>query len=124
MPFRRKDPGVTLTHKGTGKTMDGAAAAMLVNRAPGLVEEWAFYEKAADPQPRFRTRWNGYGRYGTLRLAAGRSKADKAAFFDHVAQAQTLPRGVMSSPTPVAKMPWGWRRAPHAFQNQRGGGVV
>ena len=49
MAFRRKDSGVTLTHKGASKTMDGAAAAVLVNRAPDLVEEWAFYEKAADP---------------------------------------------------------------------------
>ena len=122
MPFKLKDSGVTLTHKGTGHTMDGAAAdvlqltfknvgdtpenryEVLVNRASGLVEEWAFYEKAADAQPGFRTRWNGYGRHGTLLLASGRSKAAKPAVFDHVTQVQTLPRGVMSSLTPVAKI--------------------
>lgn len=122
MPFKLKDSGVTLTYKGTGHTMDGAAAdvlqltfknvgdtpenryEVLVNRASGLAEEWAFYEKAADAQPSFRTRWNGYGRHGALLLAAGRSKDTKPAVFDHIAQTQAVPRGVMSSPTPVAKI--------------------
>ena len=121
MPFKLKDSGVTLTYKGEGKTMDGAAAdvlqmtfkevgvtpqnryEVLVNRVTGLVEEWAYFAKAADAQPAFRRRWNEYARHGSLLLAAGRSDA-KPSRLDHIAQLQTLPDGVMTSPTPVTKL--------------------
>ncbi|MFD1469655.1 hypothetical protein ACFQ48_15620 [Hymenobacter caeli] len=122
MPFKLQDPGVNLTYKGAGKTMDGAPAdvlgmtfenvgvtpenryEVLVNRATGLVDEWAYFPKATDAQPAFRRRWNEYARHGQLLLAAGRSEAAKPARFDFVAAAQTLPDGVMTSPVPVTKL--------------------
>ncbi len=122
MPFKLKDSGVTLTHKGEGKTMDGAPAdvlqmtfknvgvtpqnryEVLVNRATGLVDEWAYFAKADDAQPAFRRRWNEYARHGALLLAAGRSDATKPARLDNIAQLQTLPAGTMTSPTPIAKL--------------------
>jgi hypothetical protein len=122
MPFKLKDSGVTLTYKGEGKTLDGAPAdvlqltfkdvgvtpqnryEVLVNRANGLVEEWAFFAKATDEQPGFRRRWNEYQKYGNLMLASGRSDATKPARLDNVAQLQTIPEGVMTSTTPVAKL--------------------
>lgn len=122
MPFKMKDSGVTLKHKGMGQTMDGAAAdvlqmtfknvgdtpqnryEVLVNRASGLVEEWAYFEKSTDAQPGFRTRWNGYGRHGALLLAAGRGAETKPAHFDNVTQTQVVPQGVMGSSKPVVKL--------------------
>ncbi|WP_375416818.1 hypothetical protein [uncultured Hymenobacter sp.] len=122
MPFKLKDTGVTLTYKGPGKLMSGAPAdvlqmtfknvgvtpdnryEVLVSRASGLVEEWAYFEKARDAKPAFRRRWNDYRRHGALLLASGRGEAAKPARLDDIAQVQTLPAGVMSSPTPVAKL--------------------
>ncbi len=122
MPFKLKDSGVTLTYKGEGKTMDGAVAdilqmtfknvgvtpdnryEVLVNRATGLVDEWAYFDKAADPQPAFRRRWNEYAKFNGLLLASGRSDAAKPAHFDNVTLVQSLPAGVMSSPTPVTRL--------------------
>lgn len=122
MPFKLKDSGVTLKYKGEGKTMDGAPAdvlfmsfknvgvtpqngyEVLVNRATNLVEEWAYFQNATDQQPAFRRRWNEYARHGQLMLASGRSDASKPGRLDDVAVAQTLPEGVMTSKTPVAKL--------------------
>ena len=122
MPFKLKDSGVTLGYKGEGKTLDGAAAdvlqltfknvgvtpqnryEVLVNRANGLVEEWAYFANATDPQPGFRRRWNEYSSHNGLLLAAGRSDAAKPGRLDNVAHVQTLPEGVMTSATPVAKL--------------------
>ncbi|GAB2475513.1 hypothetical protein GCM10011375_23040 [Hymenobacter qilianensis] len=122
MPFKLKDSGVTLTYKGEGKTMDGAAAdilqmtfknvgvtpqnryEILVNKATNLVEEWAYFPKATDEQPAFRRRWNDYAKHGQLLLAAGRDEATKPSRLDNIAAAQTIPAGVMTSKTPVAKL--------------------
>lgn len=122
MPFKLKDSGVTLRYKGPGTTMDGAQADVLrltfknvgdtpengyevfVSRASGLVEEWAYFAKATDPQPAFRRRWNGYSPHAGLLLAAGRSEAAKPALLDNVTLVQTLPNGLMSSTTPVARL--------------------
>ena len=122
MPFKLKDSGVTLTYKGEGKTMDGAVAdvlqmtfknvgvtpqnryEVLVNRATGLVDEWAYFANATDPQPAFRRRWNEYEKHGALLLAAGRSDAAKPGRLDNIAAAQSLPAEVMTSKTPVTKL--------------------
>ena len=122
MPFKLKDSGVTLAYKGAAKTMDGTPADLLqltfknvgvtpqnryevlVNRATGLVDEWAYFTNATDPQPAFRRHWNEYGRHGQLLLAAGRSEATKPARLDNIATAQTLPAGVMTSKVPVVKL--------------------
>ena len=122
MPFKLEDPGVKLTYRGESKTMDGAPAdvlgmtfenvgvtpenryEVLVNRATGLVDEWAYFPKATDAQPAFRRHWNEYARHGQLLLAAGRSEADKPARLDNIATAQSLPETVMMSKTPVVKL--------------------
>lgn len=122
MPFKLKDSGVTLGYKGEGRTMDGAAAdvlqltfknvgvtpdnryEVLVNRATNLVDEWAYFPHAADPQPAFRRHWNEYARHGQLLLASGRDEASKPGHLDYVAAAQTLPTGLMTSTMPVTKL--------------------
>jgi hypothetical protein len=122
MPFKLKDSGVTLTYKGSTKTMAGQPAdalqltfknvgttpenryEVLVSPTTGLVDEWAYFPKATDAQPAFRRRWADYARHGQLLLAADRSEATKPARLDDIATAQTLPDGVMTSKTPVAKL--------------------
>jgi hypothetical protein len=124
MPFKLKDSGVTLAYKGEAKTQAGAPADLLqmtfknvgvtpqnryeilVNRATGLVDEWAYFAKADDAQPAFRRHWADYARHGQLLLAADRSDAAtaKSARLDNIFQAQTVPEGVMTSKVPVAKL--------------------
>ncbi|MFC6222524.1 hypothetical protein ACFP2F_04660 [Hymenobacter artigasi] len=122
MPFKLKDSGVTLKYKGAAKTMAGQPAEalqltfknvgttpengyeVLVNPTTGLVDEWAYFPAAADAQPAFRRRWADYTRHGQILLAADRSDATKPTRLDNIATAQTLPEGVMSSPTPVTKL--------------------
>jgi hypothetical protein len=122
MPFKLKDSGVTLTYKGEGKTLAGAPAdilqmtfkgvgvtpqnryEVLVNRQTGLVDEWAYFPNATDAQPAFRRQWNDYARHGQILLASGRAEATKPGRLNNVATAQTLPEGVMTSKTPVAKL--------------------
>ena len=123
MPFKLKDSGVTLTYKGEAKTQAGVPADLLqmtfknvgvtpqnryeilVNRATGLVDEWAYFAKADDAQPAFRRRWADYARHGQLLLAADRSDAvnAKPARLDNIYQAQTLPEGVMTGKVAAAK---------------------
>ena len=122
MPFKLKDSGVTLTYKGETKTLAGVPAdllqmtfknvgvtpqnryELLVNRATGLIDEWAYFAKADDAQPAFRRRWADYGRHGQLLLAADRSDAAKPARLDNVFSAQVLPQGAMTSRVPLAKL--------------------
>ena len=121
MPFKLKDSGVTLTYKGEGKTLAGAPADMLqmtfknvgvtpqnryeilVNRATGLVDEWAYFAKADDAQPAFRRRWADYARHGQLLLAADRSDAAKPTRLENIDQSQAVPAGMMTSKVAVAK---------------------
>ncbi len=92
-----------MTFKNVGVTPQNRYE-VLVNRATNLVEEWAYFAKATDEQPAFRRRWNDYANHGQLMLAAGRDEANKPSRLDNVAAAQTIPEGVMTSNTPVAKL--------------------
>src|SRR5262249_18879636 len=69
MPYKLKDSGVTLRYQGVGKLADGRPAEVLVMtfagvgvtpqnkydvyvaQDSGLVEQWAYYEKASDAKP-------------------------------------------------------------------------
>ncbi|MBC6991227.1 hypothetical protein [Hymenobacter sp. BT491] len=122
MPFKLKDSGVTLKYKGPAKTRQGADADMLemtfqnvgvtpdnryevlVNKATGLVDEWAYFPKATDAKPAFRRRWSDYSRHDGIMLAADRSDSTKTTRLDDIAAVQTLPAGIMTSPTPVTKI--------------------
>ncbi|GAB2955323.1 hypothetical protein GCM10027048_21320 [Hymenobacter coalescens] len=122
MPFKLKDSGVTLTYKGPAQTQIGAPAQVLqltfekvgvtpenryeilVNPKTGLVEEWAFFRKASDPAPSFRRQWTDYRRYGQIVLAADRTDGKDGRRLQHLAARQTVPAGLMQSPTPVAKL--------------------
>jgi hypothetical protein len=92
MPYKLKDSGVTLKYKGEGKTEKGEASDVLeltfsgvgdtpdnkyevyVDKQTNLVNQWVFYSKYDDPEPRFVTAWDDYKQYGKILLSAGRSK--------------------------------------------------
>ena len=115
MPYKLKDSGVTLTYSGEGKTENGRDARILtltfdsvgvtpqnkydvyVDRERMLVEQWAFYRNASDPEPRFVGPWTDWQPHGRIMLSANRGRAshtDVAVFDD-------LPRSVFESPEPV-----------------------
>jgi len=116
MPYKMLDPGVTLKYAGEGETEEGHAADVLeltfgegvgytpqnrydvlVGRESGLVEQWNFYEDAADAEPSFRLPWNGWERFGGILLATdhGRGADWGIAVYDD------LPRSVFESSAPV-----------------------
>lgn len=118
MPFKLKDSGVTLKYAGEGKTENGRDAHVLtltfenvgvtpqnkydvyVDKERMLVEQWAFYRKVSDPEPRFVGPWTDWVPHGRILLSANRgrtSHTDVAVFDD-------LPRAVFVSPEPVDMM--------------------
>jgi hypothetical protein len=115
MPYKLKDSGVTLGYKGEGTLADGRAADVLqltfegvgvtpenkydvyVSRDRHLVEQWSFYGKASDPEPRFTTPWGKWERHGQVLLSGDRGErqlTDIRVFDD-------LPRPVFESPEPA-----------------------
>lgn len=115
MPYKLRDPGVTLRYLGERDMQDGRPADVLeltfknVGRTPDnkyevcvdkethLVGEWSYYTKADDPEPRFTGPWTDWQRVGRIMLAGsrGRDKDWKLAVYDD------LPRSVFESPEPV-----------------------
>ncbi len=92
MPYKLKDSGVTLKYVGRDSTMNGTLAEVVqltfsgVGETPHnkyhvyidpdsyLVVQWDFYLDAADTIPRFRTPWNGWKRYGQIKLSGDRGQ--------------------------------------------------
>lgn len=90
MPYKLKDSGVTLRYKGVAAMADGKPADVVVltfaqvgvtpenkydvyvAKGSGLVEQWAYYEKAAETAPQFQTPWRGWRRYGRIMLSGDR----------------------------------------------------
>ena len=115
MPYKLRDPGVTLKHVGAGTMVDGRAAEVLeltfagVGRTPenkyrvyvaadsGLVEQWDFYAQAADEEPRFQVPWHDWRPHGGILLSADRGERRH----DGVAVLDEVPAGALSSPDPV-----------------------
>ena len=115
MPYKLRDPGVTLKHLGRGTMVDGRAAEVLgltfdnVGRTPenkyrvyvaadsGLVEQWDFYADAADEEPRFQVPWHDWQPHGGILLSAerGRGRHTGVGVLDEV------PAGALTSPDPV-----------------------
>lgn len=112
MPYKLRDPGVTLTYQGERSMADGRSAEVLdmtfeeVGRTPenryeiyvakdsGLVEQWDFYTEARDEKPAFQIPWHGWKKYGTIRLSGdrGRGQLTDIAVYDD------LPRPVYENP--------------------------
>ena len=91
MPFKLKDSGVTLTYvgeeevegkmndvlelrfKNVGKTPQNKYQ-VFVDKSTNLVSQWAFFPKADDAEPRFKTPWTDYVKHGEILLSGGRGK--------------------------------------------------
>ena len=115
MPYKLRDPGVTLKHVGAGEMVDGRAAEVLeltfaeVGRTPenryrvyvaadsGLVEQWDFYRHAADPEPRFQIPWHDWRPHGEILLSADRGENGHTG----IAVLDEVPAGAFTSPDPV-----------------------
>lgn len=115
MPYKLKDSGVTLAYAGGGTLRDERQADVLeltfqevgrtpenkyhvfVSRDRHLVEQWSFFAKADDPEPRFTNPWGNWKQYGAILLSDDRGEnahTDLAVF-------ESLPREVYKDPAPV-----------------------
>lgn len=92
MPYKLKDTGVTLRHLGVRDMEDDRAADVLeltfadvgvtpqnkyhvyVAHDSGLVEQWDFYAKSDDAEPRFRIPWHDWHPYGGILLSGNRGE--------------------------------------------------
>jgi hypothetical protein len=94
MPYKLKDPGVSISFIGTEKDSAGNNCNVLqltfskvgvtpdnkyhifIDKKTYLVTQWAFYEKFSDATPEFIDPWNNYERYGNILLSGDRGKYD------------------------------------------------
>ena len=92
MPFKLRDPGVTLRYLGAKASDDGRAADLLqltfsqvgvtpdnkyqvwVDKKTRLVTQWSYFEKFTDEKPQFQLPWTDYQRYGRIMLSSGRGR--------------------------------------------------
>jgi hypothetical protein len=92
MPFKLKDPGVTLYYAGmmadeTDSTKRAAVVEMhfdevgdtpqnkyriYINPSDSLVHAWAYYNERSDEQPALITPWQDYQEYNGLKLSGDR----------------------------------------------------
>jgi hypothetical protein len=115
MPYKLKDSGVTLRYQGEGTMADGRAADVLqltfegvgvtpenkydvyVSKDRRLVEQWSYYARYDDAEPRFTTPWAGWTRHGGVLLSGDRGERQ----LSDIRVYEELPRSVFESPAPV-----------------------
>jgi hypothetical protein len=115
MPYKLKDSGVTLKYVGEKQMESGTDAEVLqltfeavgvtpenkyevfVNKESKIVEQWSFFRRASDDQPRFSTPWHEWEQHGKILLSANRGERGHSdiAVFDE------LSASVFESPDPV-----------------------
>ncbi len=90
MPFKLKDPGVSLKYLRKDTTSSGIASDVIqltfdsvgespdnkyevyVDKKTNLVVEWAFFKNANDEKPQFKNEWKFYKKYGNILLSFDR----------------------------------------------------
>lgn len=115
MPFKIKDPGVTLKYIGEDTTLKGAKADVVrltykgvgvtpnnafhvwINNQTNLIDQWAYYKVANQPKPDFVHSWEDYRTYGKIKLSGirGERKISDVQVFNK------LPDNVFTSFEPV-----------------------
>jgi hypothetical protein len=115
MPYKLRDPGVTLKYKGEMAMQDGRPSDCLeltfdhvgvtpenkymvyIAKDSHLVEQWEYFEKASDEKPAMQTPWHDWKRCGSIMLSGdrGEHKLNDICVFD------VLPRAVFESPGAV-----------------------
>lgn len=116
MPFKLLDPGVTLTMAGDATLEDGRACNVLqltfdevgytpqnkyhvfVDAESKLVEQWAFFADAGDPEPRFTLPWTGWKDFGGVKIATVHGQGRDWAIAVH----DRLPASVFTTTEPVS----------------------
>ena len=94
MPLKLKDSGVTLKYLGEEENQDGDMSYKLeltfaevgvtpynkyhvyVNKETNLVNQWDFFTRYDDPEPRFSNTWTDYKSYDGLMLSSGRGNRE------------------------------------------------
>lgn len=94
MPFKLKDPGVTLKYIGKEKTAENKEAEVLemtfanvgvtpdnkykiyIDPVTNLVAQWAYYKKYNDEKPGFIRPWGDYKPFGKILLSGERGDRD------------------------------------------------
>ena len=92
MPFKMKDPGVTLQYIGQVEIQGGKQADVVemtfveVGVTPdnkyhvyfdansGFVSQWDYYRSATDEEPRITNPWQDYKKYGSIMLSGDRGE--------------------------------------------------
>ncbi len=110
MPFKLRDPGVTLRYQGEHPTDEGQKADLLqmtfskvgvtpenkyqvwVDKKTHLITQWAYFEKYMDEKPKFQQSWTDYQRYGQILLSSGRGK-EKTSTLNPIQVLSTVPAG-------------------------------
>lgn len=91
MPWKLKDPGVTLNYAKTDTLPNGKKADVLqmtfdsvgvtpdnkylvyVDQEEKLIKQWAYFKNFNDPEPKFVKPWDNYQKTGTILLSFNRS---------------------------------------------------
>ena len=120
MPYKLKDSGVTLKYLGESTTEAGNKPANLleltfdsvgitpankyhvwVGKSTGLVEQWAYFTNASEPEPRFTLPWTDWKWYGPpssrIRLSTGRGERT----LSQIGILDRIPDGALTSFNPI-----------------------
>ena len=104
MPFKMKDPGVTLKYLGKMNDAEGEECDVVemtfsevgvtpdnkyhvyISPETSYITQWDYFSKYSDEEPRMTTPWKGYKQYGGIMLSGdrGRSKLENIAVHDEV----------------------------------------
>ncbi len=117
MPYKLKDPGVTLNYLGEKMMEDGRPAEVVqltftdVGNTPQnkyhvyiakdtqLVEQWDFFSTADDAEPRFKIPWRDWKRHGQIMLSGDRGERNgQARELTDIAVFDELPESMFTSP--------------------------
>ncbi|CAM2008311.1 hypothetical protein [Acanthopleuribacter pedis] len=118
MPYKLRDPGVTLAYEGEGKTEAGQDADVIamtfesvgvtpqnkykvyIGKDDNLIRQWDFFPTADAAEPRFKTPWDDWAQHGTIQLSGNRGKYSLADIKVH----DQLADAVFTDPAPVQAM--------------------
>ena len=117
MPYKLKDPGVTLNYLGEKMMEDGRPAEVLqltftdVGNTPQnkyhvyiakdtqLIEQWDYFSNADDSEPGFKIPWRDWKRHGRIMLSGNRGERNgRALKLTDIAVFDELPESLFTSP--------------------------
>ena len=90
MPFKMRDPGVTLKYIGVAQDMQGEDCDVIemtfdnvgvtpenkyhvyISPETSFITQWDYFSRYTDEEPRISTPWQGYNQYGEIMLSGHR----------------------------------------------------